>query len=148
MLISVGVVGGVVLLKSGKTSAPANPTSHIYGEGSSGVKLVEYADFQCPGCGAFFPILQQVKAMYKGQISFQFVNFPLSQIHPNAQSAHRAAQAASNQNKFWEMHDLIYQNQNNWKDSTNVSAVFEGYATELGLDLARFKTDFASSETQ
>ena len=147
ILISVGLVGGIMLIKSGKTSAPANPTSHTYGSGSSGVKLVEYADFQCPGCGAFFPILQQVKAKYKDQISFQFVNFPLSQIHPNAQSAHRAAQAASNQDKFWEMHDLLFQNQNSWKDSPNVAIVFDGYATQLGLDLAKFKKDFASSAT-
>ena len=147
VLVSIGVVGGVVLLKNGKTSAPANPTSHMYGNAGAQVKLVEFGDFQCPSCGSFFPVLEQLKAKYKDEISFQFVNYPLSQLHPNAQSAHRAAQAASNQDKFWEMHDLLYKNQSSWKDNTNVSDTFSGYATQLGLDLVRYKKDFASSET-
>ena len=147
MLVSIGVVGGVILIKNGKTSAPANPTAHIFGTASTGVKVVEYADFQCPGCAAFFPIFEQVKAKYKDQVSFQFVHFPLSQLHANAQSAHRAAQAASNQDKFWEMHDLLYQNQKSWSSSTSAALIFEGYATQLGLDVARYKIDFASANT-
>ena len=146
LLVVVAISGGALLKKDNK-AAPVQPTSHTFGDGKSGVVLKEYGDFQCPGCGAFFPILKQVKEKYKEQITFQFINFPLSQIHPNAQAAHRAAHAAGNQGKFWEMHDQLYENQNTWKDSINTTRDFEAYATQLGLDIPKFKIDFASSET-
>ena len=145
------VVGGGYLLKkdskSSKSAAGAKPTSHTYGEGKTGVRLLEYGDFQCPGCGAFYPILKQVKEKYKDQITFQYVYFPLTQIHQNAQAGARAAQAASNQGKFWEMHNLLYDNQKNWESSTNIAVVFEAYATQLGLNVAQYKTDYASAAT-
>jgi protein-disulfide isomerase len=147
-LAVVAVIIGGALLKGGKTNAPAAaPTKHITGSTKTGVTLVEYGDFQCPGCGGFYPILNEIKPKYNEFITFQFVNFPLTQIHPNSLSAHRAAQAASNQNKFWEMHDLLYTNQDIWKSSTNVQRDFEGYAQQLGLDIAKYKIDFASAET-
>lgn len=146
-LIAVAVIGGVMLLKKDEPKVQANPTNHIYSKGSTGVTLVEFGDFQCPGCGSFYPIIKQVKDLYKDEITFQFVHFPLSQIHPNAQAAHRAAEAASNQGKFWEMHNLLYENQNSWNTSTNVLPIFESYATQLNLDLAKFKTDYASATT-
>jgi protein-disulfide isomerase len=147
VIICAIVVGGIVLIKKSKKPIVAAPTSHIYGTSSTGVTLVEYGDFQCPGCGGFFPLVKQLKDKYKDLISFQFVNFPLTQLHQNAQAAHRAAQAASNQGKFWEMHDLLYTNQNTWKDSTNAPKDFEAYAQQLKLDLARFRVDFASAQT-
>ncbi len=72
---------------------------------------------------------------------------PLTQIHLNAQAASRAAEAASNQNKFWEMHDLLYANQTEWAQSANVAPLFESYATQLSLDIARFRSDYTSSAT-
>lgn len=147
ILLAVAVIGGGSLLKKDSKQAAATPTNHTFGAGKSGVVLKEYADFQCPGCGSFYPILKQVKDKYKDQITFQFVNFPLSQIHQNSQAAHRAAEAASNQGKFWEMHDLLYENQNTWKDSINTNRDFEAYASQLGLDITKFKFDFASSAT-
>jgi protein-disulfide isomerase len=141
------LVGGVVLLKKDNNSIPASPTNHVYSTGITGVKLVEYGDFECPGCGGFFPIIKQLKEKYKDIITFQFVNFPLTQIHTNALAAHRSAQAASNQNKFWEMHDLLYGNQQVWKSSTNAPKIFEEYATQLSLDMTRYSKDFASAET-
>lgn len=146
-LIAVAVVGGVMLLKKDEPKVAANPTNHIVGKGTTGVTLVEFGDFQCPGCASFYPILKQVKDLYKDEITFQFVHFPLSQIHQNAQAAHRAAESASNQGKFWEMHDLLYENQNSWNTSTNVLPIFESYATQLSLDVAKFKTDYASATT-
>ena len=135
------------MLKKNKKSVVGAPTNHVYSTGSTGVTLVEYGDFQCPGCGQFYPLVKALKDKYKNVITFQFVNFPLTQLHQNAQAAHRAAQAASNQGKFWEMHDLLYENQNNWKDSSNAPKDFEAFATQLGLDLNKFRTDFASAET-
>ena len=147
VIICALVVGGIVLIKKNKKPIVAGPTNHLYGNTAASVKLVEYGDFQCPGCGGFFPLLKELKERYKDDISFQFVNFPLTQLHQNAQAAHRAAQAASNQNKFWEMHDLLYTNQNNWKDSTNAPKDFEAFATQLSLDMTKYRKDFASAET-
>ncbi len=143
------IVGGAMLKKdspSGSKTA-ASPTNHAYSSSSTGVVVKEYGDFQCPGCGAFFPIVKEIKEKYKDKITFQFVHFPLSQIHQNALSAHRAAEAAGNQGKFWEMHDLLYINQDNWKTSTLISRDLEQYAQQLNLDMAKYKTEYASSAT-
>lgn len=147
LLAVIAVIGAFTLLGSDQQEVTAEPTKHTQGDGKSGVVLVEYADFQCPGCGGFYPILKEIKTKYKDYITFQFVNFPLSQIHPNAIPAHRAAHAASLQGKFWEMHDVLFENQNIWKDSTSVIRDFEAYATQIGLDIPKFKTDYASALT-
>lgn len=141
------VVGGVVLLKKSDTTAPSGPSNHTLGKGTTGVELVQYGDFECPGCGAFFPIVKQVTDSYKDQIKFKFVHFPLTQLHLNAQSAARAAEAAGNQGKFWEMHDLLYENQQAWKTTTNASGTFQAYAQQIGLDITKFKTDYSSATT-
>ncbi len=127
-------------------SSTAQPSEHKTGAGNKGVTLIEYGDFQCPSCGAYFPILQQVKEKYGDDITFQFRHFPLTQIHQNAMAAHRAAEAASKQNKFWEMHDLLYERQNAWGTNQNVAQVMEDYASELGLNVEQFKTDYQSAE--
>lgn len=123
------------------------PTNHTYGEGKSGVKLVEYGDFQCPACYAYFPIVSQLKEKYKEQITFQFRHFPIVSAHRNAMAAHRAAEAASKQGKFWEMHDLLFANQKSWEGSNNAGQVFDGYAAQLGLDVTKYKQDVGNSAT-
>lgn len=134
---------------SAKDSGNATTTSnHVQGAGTSGVTLLEYGDFQCPACGSYYPILKQVKAKYGDQITFQFRNFPIVSIHPNAMSAHRAAEAAHKQGKFFEMHDMLYERQQQWTTSQGVSAIFESYATELGLNLEQYKQDLASADIQ
>jgi protein-disulfide isomerase len=142
------IFGGIIVFSKDKTTptnANAKPTSHIIGSDKTGVKLVEYADYQCPFCGQYYPIVKQVVEKYKDQIQFQFRNLPLLQVHQNAFAAARAAEAADKQGKFWEMHDLIFTNQSTWSESKNASSLFEGYARQLGLDLNQFKADFASS---
>lgn len=119
-------------------------SNNTIGENKKKVVLLEYGDYQCPACGSYHPLVKQVIDKYKTDISFQFKNFPLQQIHPNARAAARAAEAAAMQNKFWEMHDLLYEQQDTWKDSTAVNSIFEAYAQQLGLDVAKYKTDFAS----
>lgn len=126
----------------GDTSKLSN---HVYGENKKKVSLVEYGDFECPACAAFFPVVQQVKEKYKNDIEFQFRHFPLSQIHQNARAASRAAEAAGNQGKFWEMHDILYEQQDSWKSSGSITSLFEGYATQIGLKPDQYKKDFASS---
>lgn len=149
---------GVFALTSGKSKAPGKPggnssnlTQHVQGKGTTGVTLVEYGDFQCPYCQQYFSTLKQVKAEYGDGIKFQFRNFPLVSIHPNAFAASRAAEAASQQGKFWEMHDLLYQTadpsgQSGWVVSKNVTEIFNKYAQQLGLNVDQFKKDFSSGK--
>lgn len=143
------IFGGIFFINKNKADAPnaggsnAQASKHVK-EGSSGVTLTEYADFQCPGCGAYHPVVKQVMEKYAGKVTFQFVNYPLMQIHQNAMAAHRAAEAASKQGKFWEMYDQLYANQTAWSSSSNVSSIFENYATQLGLNKDQFKQDSAS----
>ena len=151
IVLALGVVYWSTNRKSDKGSASSSSSSssqlssHILGKGTTGVTLVEYGDYQCPYCGQYYPLIKSVTDKYQDQIAFQFRNFPLSQVHQNAFAGARAAEAAGLQNKYWEMHDLLYEQQNSWQGSTNVEPVFEQYATELGLNLTKFKTDYASS---
>jgi protein-disulfide isomerase len=121
-------------------------TNHVEGNPNAKVTLLEYGDYECPVCEGYFPILQQVQQKYNDTVKFQFRNLPLSQIHPNAIAGARAAEAADLQGKFWQMHDLLYE-QTNWSDwstNKNPEPLFWNYAKQLGLDVAKFKTDFAS----
>lgn len=152
LVVMAVVIGGFTLTKQKKsdTSGSTNntqPTNHITGSTSSGVTLTEYGDFQCPACAQYYPIVKQLKETYKDKIILQFRNFPLVQIHRHAFVASRAAEAADKQGKFWEMHDILYENQQAWGETSNPNSQFEAYATQLGLDLAKFKTDMASEET-
>lgn len=139
----VAVVGFLVFTKPADKSE-SNPSQHITGSGS--VALVEYGDFQCPACGQYFPILQQVKEVYGDKITFQFRHFPLESIHPNARAAARAAEAAGNQGKFWEMHDRLFGYQSEWQSSGDPLSFFESYARSIGVEnIEQFTTDYRSS---
>ena len=142
---------GILLAKNHKTNAPgsggkATVTNHVEGKGQSGVTLVEYGDYECPYCGEFYPTVKQVAAKYNDQITFQFRNLPLTQIHQNAFAGARAAEAASLQGKFWEMHDLLYANQSAWENSNSVESIFTSYASQLGLNTKQFQSDYASTK--
>ncbi len=127
-------------------SGTTKTSNHLYGDNKKGVTLVEYGDFQCPACGSYYPVVKQVKEKYKADIHFQFRNYPLQQIHQNARASSRAAEAAAKQGKFWEMHDLLYENQKSWETVSDPQSIFEGYASQLGLDAAQFKKDYASGD--
>lgn len=122
-------------------------SNHVQGAGNKKIELTEYGDFQCPACGGYFPILRQIKAQFGDDIKFQFKHFPLDNIHKNARAAHRAAEAAGLQGKFWEMHDQLYAEQQAWSGSVNPVPVFEGYAQQLGLDMEKYKADVQSEST-
>lgn len=110
--------------------------------------LVEYGDFQCPACGAVHPLVKQLENDYKGKMLFVFRHFPLRQIHANADLASRAAQSAGLQGKFWEMYDMIFENQNVWSAQPKATDTFVGYAQKIGLDIERFKKDLDSEEVK
>jgi protein-disulfide isomerase len=128
------------------------PTEHIQGKGSA--RLVEYGDYQCPFCGEAFPAVRQATADLSDQISFQFRNYPLVNAHPNAFAAARAAEAAGLQDKFWQMYELLYEqngayyanNQppNSWIGVKNPIPYFDANAKQLGLDVTKFKSDYSS----
>lgn len=149
-LIIVGVIiiaiGGFIVFNK-KDAVTANPSEHVVGTNKYSVRLVEYGDFECPACGQYYPLVKQIKDEYKDLIEFQFRNFPLDALHPAARGAHRAAEAAGNQGKFFEMHDLLYENQTSWKGTSSPIETFKSYATQLGLDITRFETDMKSDLT-
>lgn len=144
------IFGGILFVTKKDAKSPAGGgssaqvTNHTRGEGKSGIVLTEYGDFQCPACGAYYPVVEQVYEKYKDQITFQFRGFPLRQIHPNAMVAHRAAEAASKQGKFWEMYSLTYQNQESWANQSDPTSVFRQFAQSLGINMSQYDTDFKS----
>jgi protein-disulfide isomerase len=137
---------GIFAFGGNKTAVTGKVSSHVEGKGTTGVTLVEYGDYQCPYCGQYYPILKQVQAEYGDRIHFQFRNFPLTSVHPNAFAGARAAEAAALQGKFWEMHDLLYENQNQWSVATDPTNSFKQYAVQLKLNVNKFTTDYVSDE--
>jgi protein-disulfide isomerase len=120
-------------------------TPHIKGNENATVTLTEYADFQCPACGQFHPVVQDVLAQYGDQVKFEFKHFPLITIHPHALPAAKASEAAGVQGKFFEMHAKLFENQDTWSKSSTPQVFFVQYAEELGLDVALFKQHMRAS---
>jgi protein-disulfide isomerase len=115
---------------------PVNSKDHIQGKDTAQIELVEYGDYQCPHCGHAYPIIKKVQRSLGADLKFVFRNFPLSESHPDAFNAAVAAEAAGLQHKFWEMHDIIFENQR----ALDFESLFL-YARTIGLDLERFKND-------
>ena len=120
-------------------TSPVNEgRDHIEGRADAPLTLVEYGDYECPYCGAAYPIIKEVQARMGDQLRFVFRNFPISTSHPHAEHAAEAAEAASAQSRFWPMHDLLYENQQRLGDQD-----LHAYAERLGLDLERFDHELA-----
>jgi protein-disulfide isomerase len=109
---------------------------HVQGPARGPVTLVEYGDYECPYCGQAYPIVKELQKRLGSQLRFVFRNFPLKEAHPHAEIAAEAAEAASAQGRFWEMHDLLYENQQALEDEDLVQ-----YAGSLGLDVKVFARD-------
>jgi protein-disulfide isomerase len=116
-----------------RLTVPVRADDHILGPENAPVTLIEYGDFECPYCGQAHPVLQDILEDMGAQIRFVFRHFPLIQIHPNAEKAALAAEAAGEQGRFWEMHDVLYENQTALTDEDLLQ-----YAQDVGLDLAAF----------
>ena len=121
---------------------PVNANDHIKGNKEATLELVEYGDFQCSHCGEAYKIVKKIQKKMGDDLKFVFRNFPLAESHPYAYPAAQAAEAAAIQNKYWQMHDLLYEHQQQLED-TNLL----GYAKTIGLDIAKFKTDYQSAST-
>ncbi len=116
---------------------------HIIDAPESKITLVEFADFQCPACGAAHPYVKELLETYKGKITFIYRHFPLPQ-HKNARLAAKAAEAAGEQGKFWEMYDVLYEKQAEWSESENPLELFTRYATSINLTMAAFTQSIQS----
>jgi protein-disulfide isomerase len=111
---------------------------HIQGPADAPVTFVEYGDYECPYCGAAYPIIKEVQSRMGDRLRFVFRNFPISTSHPHAEQAAEAAEAAASQGKFWEMHDLLYENQEHLDDTD-----LHRYADQLLLDVGVFDEELA-----
>lgn len=152
IILVVLLFAGIFAFTGNKAGAPSKGssnnsslTNHVEGKGKSGVKLVEYGDYQCPYCGEAYAPVKQAVAKVNDQITFQFRNFPLTGLHKNAFAAARAAEAADLQGKFWQMHDALYESQSQWSESNSASTFFNQLAQQIGLNVDQFKKDYASS---
>jgi protein-disulfide isomerase len=120
-----------------RLAVPVGERDHVVGSGvSAEVTLVEYGDFECPYTRRARPVVRRLRQELGDRLLFAFRNFPLSRIHPHAQAAAEAAEAATSQGRYWEMHDILFDNQRHLEDED-----LRRYAQELGLDLNRFERE-------
>jgi protein-disulfide isomerase len=111
---------------------------HIQGPTEAAVTLVEYGDYECPYCGAAYPIIKEVQSRMGERLRFVFRNFPITTSHPHAEQAAESAEAAASQGRFWQMHDLLYENQQRLQ-----APDLRDYAERLALDVERFDRELA-----
>lgn len=139
--------------EEGRDTAPStlpevSTTDYVQGNQNAKATLIEYADFQCPACQSFVPVLQQLLKDESDKLRIVYRYFPLIQVHRNAMSSSLAAEAAARQGKFWEMHDILFKNQSAWAESASAPDMFAGYAQQIGLDVNKYKADVNSSEVK
>jgi protein-disulfide isomerase len=115
---------------------PVNEKDHSEGTAEATIELVEYGDYECPHCGAAYPVIKEIQAAFGSQICFVFRHFPLAEIHPFAVAAAVAAEAAGMQQKFWDMHNMIFENQ-----SSLPNGGLQRMAETIGLDMEIFESD-------
>ena len=123
---------------------PVSDSDWFQGGKDASVVLVEYSDFQCPACASYFPVMTALEQAYGDKLKIVYRNYPLTQLHPHAQLAAQAAEAAGLQGQFFAMHDLLFGNQKTWSAEADPTNTFIAYAEALKLDVARFTTDLTS----
>jgi len=159
-LIVVGISGTIFGLSAAAGKNPESPSKGsqeifadkisaydwVEGSRTAPVMLVEYSDFQCPACGAYYPVVKRVHEEYGDKIAIVYRNFPLTSIHKNALRGAYAAEAAGEQGKFWEMHNMLFEKQPEWSEGSDSQKFLDGYAAAIGLDVERFKKDMNSQK--
>ncbi len=162
IVVAVAVLGGIYGLTylaetsptgqatlTGGTIPPPTADDWTLGNPQASTTLIEYGDFECPVCAEYAPVVSQLVQDFSGKLLFVYRYFPLESIHPNAAISAAAAQAAGEQGKFWEMHDLLFKDQNDWAPLSQADAEnkFGGYARTLGLDVTKFTADMNAAST-
>lgn len=162
LLVTVSLVMGAAILLSDKNT-PSDKTlgaqssaivdavsdaDWVKGNKESKSSLIEYSDLECPACKVYHPVVKQLNEEFGDRILFVYRHFPLRNIHPNSDMAAQAAEAAGKQNKFWEMADKLFENQEKWSSEKNPRDLFLEYARSLGLDVEKFARDLDSSQVK
>ncbi|WP_017300562.1 DsbA family protein [Nodosilinea nodulosa] len=127
-----------MMLPVSTLTRPISSQDHWWGSPTAALTLVQYGDYQCPNCGLAYPLLTKLLERMGDQICFVFRHFPRSDVHPHAQHAAEAVEAAASQGKFWPMHDYLY---------TRQHALGNGYLVEYALDLGLDVTQFLREVT-
>lgn len=158
--IIVVLIGGMWLLINAVNNSPSPSTlpaikipdvsdkDFIKGDPNAKVTLIEYADYQCPACKTYFSLLTQFASDFDKDVRIVYRFFPLINTHQNSMISSQVAYAAWLQGKFWEMSKILYENQDNWGNSSKASEIFTGYASKLGLDLTKFESDTNKDSTK
>lgn len=150
------VLGGLVwLTMMGSQEKPIDTTllsivsdDHIVGPANATVTLIEYLDFECEACRAYYPLIKQLGTDFPNELRIVTRYFPLPG-HKNSMTAAIAVEAAARQGKYLEMHDVLFENQETWGNkAVPTPQVFEGYAEQIGLDMEKFKADVADPATK
>ena len=152
VLVGIAVIGGLLIWRTaGKANSrvvatdvratPAQAEGYLMGNPNAPVQIMEFADFECPACGQFATVTEpdvRKRIIETGLASYRFFDFPLTEIHKNTLAASNAAACASDQGKFWEMHDQLYEHQPQWSTeaTSDPKKFFERYATQIGLDVS------------
>jgi len=156
-LVLGGMVFGMVKIASRNSQDNKQPLSltssviesdWIKGNKEAKIVITEYSDFQCPACASYYGVVKQIHKDFGDRIAFVYRHFPLRQIHANAEIAALSAEAAGKQGKFWEMHDMIFENQKKWEGEKNAGEIFIKYGEDLGLNIEKFKQDLDSKEVK
>lgn len=127
-------------MKSGKKLAvPVTAMDHAKGRPDAAIELVEYGDFECPYCGEAFEIVTRLLQTFGDNLHYVFRNFPLQNLHPNALNSAKAAEAAGLQRRYWQMHQILFENQDELDDENLMS-----FADEIGLNVNQFERAFKS----
>lgn len=153
-ILVIGIVGIIFLSRSSSTISPdqakileVKQSDQSTGPANAPVTIIEYSDFQCPACATYSPVLNQLVKDFPTSLRLVYRHFPLPK-HQNSVLAARAAEAAGIQGKFWDMHDVLFENQTEWENDSDPRARFGVYATDLSLDVEKFVTDMISSEIE
>lgn len=126
---------------------PGAEPPHTLGPANAPAHIEEFGDFQCPPCGLFHPILEEMEREFGNKLRVTFRQFPLPN-HQHALAAASASEAAGLQGKFWEMHKLIFEHQKEWNSQFDVRPIFQGYAEQIGLNIERYNRDLNGSVVQ
>ncbi|MGH7463883.1 MAG: DsbA family protein [Longimicrobiales bacterium] len=131
-------------MRTGNLKPEVGPDDHAAGPDDAPVTLVEYGDFECPYCGRAHPIVHAIREQLGAELRFVFRHFPMTEVHPHAQHAAEAAEAAAEQGRFWEMHDALFSHQRQLDDDDLIR-----YGQEIGLDTRRVQAELeAGAYTQ
>lgn len=158
IVIAIGIAAGTAVYLS-RTSAqhaedtgPVKPVQikggHFRGPENAQVTLVEFGDYECPSCGAYHPFVKEILSRYPDKLRLEFHHFPLIGIHPNAMLGAMAAEAAGEQGKYWDMHDLLFEHQREWGENRNAEVIIMALASRLGLDMNKFMQALRSPTVQ